>query len=166
MAHVYQLKYTVTHIQEEAGTHSRSWRGFMATEVSQRAESKSSTDTLTRLQPCTDVHYDYYLYLNCTFYVHVLVTQSCPTLCNPINWSPPGSSIHGILQARVLEWVAISFSRESSKPRDQTRVSQIPGRCFNLWATREAPFNQYIYCLIFCICNILNEIIKYYIYSL
>ena len=138
MAHVYQLKYTVTHIQEEAGTHSRSWRGFMATEVSQRAENKSSTDTLTRLQPCTDVHYDYYLYLNCTIYVHVLVAQSCPTLWDPINWSPPGSSIHGILQARTLNLVAIPFSTGSSKPRDQTLVSCIGGRCFKLWATREA----------------------------
>ena len=52
--------------------------------------------------------------------------------------SPPGSSVHGILQARILEWVAISFSRESSWPRDQTKVSRIRGRRFNLWATREA----------------------------
>ena len=49
----------------------------------------------------------------------------------------PGSSLHGILQARVLEWVAISFSRGSSQPRDPTRVSYIPGRRCNLWATRE-----------------------------
>ena len=53
--------------------------------------------------------------------------------------SLPGSSLHGILQARVLEWGAISFSRGSSQPRDQTQVSRILGRCFNLWATREAP---------------------------
>ena len=66
------------------------------------------------------------------------VSQSCPTLCDPMVYSPAGSSIHGILQARVLEWGAISFSRGSSRPRDQTRVSHIPGRCFNLWATREA----------------------------
>ena len=52
--------------------------------------------------------------------------------------SPPGSSVHGILQARILEWVAISFSRETSWPRDRTQVSHIPGRRFNLWATREA----------------------------
>ena len=64
--------------------------------------------------------------------------QSCLTLCDPMDCSPPGSSVHGILQARVLEWIAISFSRESSRPRDQTRVSRIPGRCFNLWATSEA----------------------------
>jgi len=44
--------------------------------------------------------------------------QSCPTLCDPTDCSPPGSSVHGILQARILEWVAISFSRASSRPRD------------------------------------------------
>ena len=67
------------------------------------------------------------------------VAQSCPTLCDPVDYSPPGSSVHGILQARVLEWVAISFSRASSWPRDRTQVSRIAGRRFNLWATREAP---------------------------
>ena len=66
------------------------------------------------------------------------VAQSCLTLCHPVDCSLAGSSLHGILQARVLEWVAISFSRVSSQPRDQTRVSCIVGRCFNLWATREA----------------------------
>ena len=65
------------------------------------------------------------------------VAQSCPTLCNPMDCSLPGSSIHGIFQARVLEWVAISFSRRSSWPRDWTRVSYIVGRCFTVWATRE-----------------------------
>ena len=66
------------------------------------------------------------------------VTQSCPTLCNPMDCSLPGFSIHGIFQATVPEWVAISFSRVSSQPRDQTWVSHIAGRCFTLWATREA----------------------------
>ena len=54
--------------------------------------------------------------------------QSCPTLCDPIDGSPPGSPIPGTLQARTLEWVAISFSRGSSQPWDQTRVSGIVGR--------------------------------------
>ena len=57
-----------------------------------------------------------------------------------MDWSPPGSSVHGILQARILECVAISFSRGSSWPRDRTQVSHTAGRCFNLWAAREAPF--------------------------
>ena len=66
------------------------------------------------------------------------VTQSCPTLCDPVDCSLRNSSVHGILQARMLEWVAISFSRGSSRPRDRARVSRIGGRRFNLWATREA----------------------------
>ena len=60
------------------------------------------------------------------------VVQSCLTLCNPVDCSLPGSSIHGILQARILELVAISFSRGSSQPRDRTQVSCIAGRRFNL----------------------------------
>ena len=51
----------------------------------------------------------------------------------------PGSSIHGIFQARILEWVAISFSRRYSRPKDWTRVSCIIGRCFTIWVTREVP---------------------------
>ena len=53
------------------------------------------------------------------------VASVCLTICNPMDCSPPGSSIHGILQARILEWVAMSFSRRSSWPRDQTCVSYI-----------------------------------------
>ena len=68
----------------------------------------------------------------------VLATRSCPALCDPVDCSPPGSSVYGILQARVLEWVAISSSRASSWPRDQTQVSCIAGRCFTFWAAREA----------------------------
>ena len=67
------------------------------------------------------------------------VAQLCPTLCDPMDCSLPGSSLHGILQARVLEWIAISFSRGSSRPRDRTLVSCISGKHFNLWATREVP---------------------------
>ena len=55
----------------------------------------------------------------------------------PVDCSLPGSSLCGVLQARILEWVAISFSRGSSWPRDWTQVSRIEGRCFTLWATRE-----------------------------
>ena len=60
------------------------------------------------------------------------VTQSCLTLCNPMDCSSPGASIHVIVQARILEWVAISFSRVSSQPRDQTWVSCVAGRFFAL----------------------------------
>ena len=51
--------------------------------------------------------------------------QACPTLCKPVDCSPPGSSVRGILQARILKWVAVSFSRGSSQPRNQTWVSYI-----------------------------------------
>ena len=71
------------------------------------------------------------------------IAQSCPTLCDPMGCSLPGSSLHGILQARVLEWVAISFSRGSSRPRNWTQVSHISGRHFNLRATREAQRRYY-----------------------
>ena len=63
------------------------------------------------------------------------VAQSCPTLCDPVDCNLLGFSIHGIFQARILEWVTISFSRGSSRPRDWTWVSRIGGRHFNLWAT-------------------------------
>ena len=62
------------------------------------------------------------------------VALLCPTLCDLTDCSLPGFSIHGIFQARVLEWVAISFSRRSSQPRDQTWISSIAGTRFALWA--------------------------------
>ena len=62
------------------------------------------------------------------------VAQSCPTLCDPMECSLSGSSVHGIFQARVLEWIAISFSRGSSQPRNQSQVSRIAGRRFTVWA--------------------------------
>ena len=61
------------------------------------------------------------------------VAQSCPTLCDPVDYT-----VHGILQARILEWVPFPFSRGSSQPRDQTQVSCIAGGFFTSWATREA----------------------------
>jgi len=66
------------------------------------------------------------------------VAQSCLTVYDPMDCSPLGFSIHGIFQAGVPERVVISFSRESSQPRDQTQVSHIAGSRFTLWATREA----------------------------
>ena len=64
--------------------------------------------------------------------------ESCPTLCDPMDCSPPGSSVHGILQARILEWVAISFSMGSSWLRDQIQVSCIGRQMLYYWATWEA----------------------------
>ena len=88
----------------------------------------------------------------CDCYCCCLVVCLCPTLCDPMNCSPPGSSVCGISQARILEWVAIPFSRGSSGPRDRTHVSCIAGRFFTIWATREAPFFHSEYVL-----NMLSE---------
>ena len=80
-----------------------------------------------------------------SMYVHVCTRakslQLCQTLCDPVDCSPPGFSVHAILQVRILEWVAVSSSRGSSQPRDQTRISMspaLPGRFFTTSATWEA----------------------------
>ena len=80
--------------------------------------------------------------------VKVLLAQSFLTLCVPMDCSLPGSSVHGILQARILEWVAFPFSRGSSWPRDRTCVCCIERWVLYHWATREAP------------CRILNSYLK------
>ena len=76
------------------------------------------------------------------------VVQSCPTLCDPMDrgadCSLPGSSVHGVFQAIILEWNAISFSRRSSRPRDWTLVFCIVGRRFTVWATREVHKLTYL----------------------
>ena len=80
----------------------------------------------------------------------MLVAPSCPTLCKPIDCSPPSSSIHGIPQARILEWVAIPFSRGCSWLRDWTRVSCMGRWILYHWASREAqilPYHMHIYLL-------------------
>ena len=69
------------------------------------------------------------------------VTQSCPTLCHPLDCSPPGSSIHEVFQARILEWVAISYSRGSFQPRDRTCIPCIAGEFFTAEPPGK-PFNK------------------------
>ena len=69
--------------------------------------------------------------------MHAMSLQLCPILCNTMDHSPPGSSVHGILQAKILEWVAISFSRGSSCPRNQTLVSYIS--CVGRWVLTQVP---------------------------
>ena len=71
--------------------------------------------------------------------VKAVVTQSCLTLCDPMDCNPPGSSVHGILQARILGWVALPSSRGSSQLWDQTWVSCIEDRFFTVWATTKTP---------------------------
>ena len=75
--------------------------------------------------------------------VCVLVAQSCLTLCNSMDCTPPGFSVHGILQARILEWIAIPFSRGSSQPRDGTQVSWLAGEFFTTEALMRACASYY-----------------------
>ena len=82
----------------------------------------------TRLQWISS---DIYLYL-------CMLSCFSHTLCDPRDGSPPGSSVQGVLQARILEWVAMPSSRGSSQPRDQIQVSCIAGGFFTVWAIREA----------------------------
>ena len=94
-----------------------------------------------------------------------IFTQLCPTLCNPMNCSPSSSSLQGILQARILEWVVISFSRASSWPRDWNQVSFIASRFFTIWATRELSLSLslslyiYIYMCVYISINICSKIV-------
>ena len=122
------------------------------------AQSVLTLESTYEPQTSTDVHrrahivewertvlpslgYPHLLFLS----MKVLVAQSCPTLCNPRDYSLPGFSVHGILQARILEWVAIPFSRGSSQPRTQTRVSCTADRFFTIWATRKHKFIQFAF---------------------
>jgi len=72
----------------------------------------------------------------------VKVAQPYLTLCDPMDGSSPGSSVHGTLRARKLEWAAVPFSMAPSQPRDQTQVSSIEGRFFTSWAPREAQYTR------------------------
>ena len=98
----------------------------------------------------------------CVYTCVCLVTQPCLTLCDPMDCSPPGSSVHEILQARILEWVAMPFSRGSSQPRDQTQVSCITGGFFTVWATRKAHIYIHTWvCVCVCVCVCIHTM-EYY----
>ena len=90
-----------------------------------------------------------------------IVTKSWPILCDPMNCSPPGSSIHGISEARILEWVAISFPRGASRPRDGTHISHAVGRSFTAEPPGKPrsvymPLSLYIYmCVCIYLCDVL-----------
>ena len=85
-------------------------------------------------------------YINMHIHIYETESVSCSVISDFLQphtpYSPPGSSVHGILQARILESVAIPFSRRSSQPRDQTQVFHIAGRLFTVWATREPNYKQ------------------------
>ena len=98
--------------------------------------SMDSFPCLKVIQRGAHRHFIEFLFIVC----HSIIAQSCPNLGDPMDWIPPGSSVHGISQARILEWVAISFSKGSSWPRVRTCISgvfYIGGQILYHWATRE-----------------------------
>ena len=82
--------------------------------------------------------------------MHAQTLQSCPTLCNPVGWCPPNPSVPGILQARILEWTPISFSKGSARPRDWTHVSCSGRQILHHWATGK-PWCVCV-CVHICVC--------------
>ena len=90
----------------------------------------------------------------------MLVAQSCLTLCKPTDCSPPGSTVQGILQARILEWIAIPFSRGSSWSWDWTWISCIVGGLFRVWAAREAHSEGRYY--INCVCYLSHKNLSHF----
>ena len=94
---------------------------------------------------------------------HAQSLQLCPTLCDPVDCSPPGSSVRGILQARILEWAAVPSSKGSSWPEDRTCISYTAGGFFTCWSTGEAHIYIYsVYMYILCVdFLILNECIGF-----
>ena len=84
--------------------------------------------------------------------VKVLFTQSCLSLCDPIDYSPLDSSVHGIFQTRILEWIDISFSKGSSWPRNWTHVFCIGRKILYHWATWKAITHTYVYFYSYSIC--------------
>ena len=97
------------------------------------------------------IFYDVYSFCLTSLAHRCLVTKLCLTLLRPMDCSPPGSSVHGILQARILEWIANSFSRGSSPPRDWTSVSCTGRQILYRWATREA-LTHYVCTIHLCFC--------------
>ena len=94
--------------------------------------------------------------------MHAKSLQLCPAFCDPMDCSSPGSSVHGILQARTLEWVVISFSKGSSQPRDQTLISYVPciGSVFYTTSTPwEAQWNHSVLPLL-CLPSFTHVIFK------
>ena len=99
---------------------------------------RTSSHFLTLLRISKELLLTWIISNDIYYAVLCLVSRWYPTLWDPMVCSSPGSSVHGILQARILQWIAMPSSRGSSQPRDQIQVSPIAGGFFTVWATREA----------------------------
>ena len=105
-----------------------------------------------------------YQYIICMKWSEVKSLSRVWLFCDPVDCSLPGSSVHGIFKARVLECIAISFSRGSSRPRDWILVSRVISRCFTVWATREVLVQgrkRKNYCSIAMSSNLLSDLLLY-----
>ena len=102
---------------------SWTWLSHTHTNTHTHTKTKKTSTQKTKLKTNSKIG-DWNLPVTCAS-ICAKMLQSCLALCDPMDWSPPGSSVHGILQARILEWVAMPSSRESSQPRDQTHVSYV-----------------------------------------
>ena len=94
----------------------------------------------------------------------ILVAQLCPTHCDPRDCSPPSSFVHGILQARILEWIAVPFSRGSSQPWDRTHISCMAGRFFITSITHSFTMNIIIFYCMYCFITNLSESCHLWLY--
>ena len=133
----------------------RRWKGPPCTGARARVEAKGHPACSTlwlqgqvpgvfRMKMERQVDIKTFKYCVCVPECMSIVAQLCPALCDPMDCSPPGSSVYGISQARMLEWVVIPFSRGSSWPKDQTCISCIDKWILYCWAIMEAPFKYYL----------------------
>ena len=115
----------------------------LSTWISDPSHCHRTEDGVSVLGHLSSPHFPAF-YLTLTSFAVCSVTQWCLTLCNPLDCSPPGSSVHGISQARILEWVAISSSKGSSRPSDRPHVSYVSwvaGRFFICWVIGEVLYD-------------------------
>ena len=109
-------------------------RKFSQTELDPETPQSTKSSNFAKLLISLFVAKSKVTFYQLSMCVKMKVAQSCPTLCDPVDYT-----VYGILQARILEWIVIPFSRGSSQPRNWTQVSHSAGGFFTSWATREAP---------------------------
>ena len=121
-----KIQYAAISLQKHKHTQTHTWSCICHMYTMSKIEAKMDLDL-------TESH------LPNSMCVCVWVTKACLTLCDPMNCSPLTSSVHGILQARMLKWVAVPCSGGPSQPRDRTQVSCTAGRFLTFWATGKPP---------------------------
>ena len=120
-------EWTTTHVRKNEFHKNKCW-------AREDTHTENGSSHIKLYNSHTEIIFFRYIYMMMIYMMMMIkVAQSCPALCDPMDYI-----VHGILQARILEWVAFPFSRGSSQPRDRTQVSHIAGGLFTSWATREA----------------------------